>query len=163
MPRGINSKTGHPPNYKHGASKTQLYKTWSNMLYRCRHHKDYLGRGITVCDEWSDFEAFRDWSLKNGWKPNMDHWLSIDRIDNDKGYSPDNCRWTDPRTQANNTKKTRAVTAVGDDGTTLVFSSIHEACRFIGKSKSHAGNITRCCQGHLKKAYGYKWSYLLSE
>jgi hypothetical protein len=60
---------------------------------------DYASRGIRVCDEWlHDYAPFRDWSLANGYAPG----LSIDRIDNDRGYSPDNCRWTTPYVQSRN-------------------------------------------------------------
>ena len=60
----------------------------------------YGGRGITICDEWiNDSNAFERWAVSNGYSDE----LSIDRIDNDKGYSPDNCRWVDKITQQNNT------------------------------------------------------------
>ena len=79
----------------HGMTDSRLYGIWSTMKRRCDNPKVesyrlYGGRGISVCTEWERFEPFRDWSLLNGYKDG----LSIDRIDNDKGYSPDNCKWS---------------------------------------------------------------------
>lgn len=88
--------------------RTKLFMAWSAMKQRCynrnsKSYDDYGGRGITVCDEWqTDFKAFHDWSMANGFADS----LSIDRIDNDKGYSPDNCRWTDAKTQIRNRRNT---------------------------------------------------------
>lgn len=99
----------------HGGSKTRLFHIWSSMRNRCENpsHKDYGyygGRGITVCDEWNEYEAFSKWAYENGYADN----LSIDRIDVNKGYSPDNCRWADAITQANNTRRNRMITYNGE-------------------------------------------------
>lgn len=91
----------------YGGCGTRLYRIYSCMKDRCynksrERYADYGGRGITVCDEWLDsFEAFRDWALNNGYRDD----LSIDRIENDKSCSPENCRWVTVKEQNNNRRK----------------------------------------------------------
>ena len=86
---------------KHGDHKTKLYSVWGNMKDRCLNlnckcYKYYGGRGIDVCESWrTDFISFRDWAVNNGYKEG----LSIDRINNNKGYHPDNCKWSTNREQ----------------------------------------------------------------
>ena len=84
--------------------RKRLYNIYCGMIARCYHsqsisYKYYGGKGITVCDEWKDsFKAFALWAESNGYNDN----LSIDRINNTKGYSPDNCRWIPKNHQQNN-------------------------------------------------------------
>ena len=104
-----------PKNRTHGGSWTRLFKAWSKMRQRCENPSDsgyanYGGRGISVCAEWQRYESFRDWSLANGYADN----LTIDRIDNDGPYAPDNCRWTTAARQANNRRTTVWIEAFGE-------------------------------------------------
>ncbi len=102
---------------KHGFSRTRIYHLYQNMKYRCQSststvYDDYGGRGIEVCDEWSGKEGFTNfynWAIKNGY----DDKLSIDRIDVNGNYSPDNCRWADTEIQCNNTRKSVKLTYKG--------------------------------------------------
>lgn len=95
----------------HRMSNTRLYNIWCAMKQRCYYskHKDYHNYGarcIAVCDEWrNDFVAFYNWAIANGYSDD----LSIDRIDNDKGYSPDNCRWATAREQRLNQRPRKPV------------------------------------------------------
>lgn len=92
----------------HGGSETRLYHVWRGMKERCynRTHKaypDYGGRGITVCDEWLDFTNFRKWAMDSGYDENSPQWTcTLDRVDVNGGYCPQNCRWVDMTEQAKN-------------------------------------------------------------
>ena len=102
----------------HGMSKTRLYTIWRGMHQRCTNpHSDsferYGDRGISVCEEWDEFENFRDWALCNGYESA----LSIDREDNDGDYTPENCRWADAYTQHNNKSNNRIITYAGESDT----------------------------------------------
>lgn len=95
-------------NRTHGFSAERLYKIWIGMKKRCynpkyKQYKDYGGRGIDITHDWlSDFLIFREWSLSNGYRDD----LTIDRVDNDKGYCPANCRWVSMTEQLKNKRGT---------------------------------------------------------
>lgn len=116
------------PRLTHGMTSTPLFTRWIGMKSRCNNPKNkkynrYGGRGIKVCDEWeNDFMAFYNWAISNGFEES----LSIDRIDNNKGYSPDNCRWATPRQQANNTRRNIIVERDGEKVT------LSDLCRNLG-------------------------------
>lgn len=101
--------------YKHGAWRTKLYHVWQCMKDRCHNSKHiqymyYGGRGIYVCNEWlHDYKSFQDWAIRSGYKDG----LLIDRIDNNKGYSPDNCRWATNKEQIRNRNSTIMIESMG--------------------------------------------------
>ena len=88
----------------HNGRRTKLYRTWCAMKERCynKHNKSYKSygkKGIRVCEEWqNNFASFKEWALSNGYVEG----LTIDRIDFNKEYSPNNCRWVDIKTQNRN-------------------------------------------------------------
>ena len=96
---------------KHGYSKTRLYGIWGNMKRRCTDPKSdnynyYGGRGISICDEWlNDSSSFINWAINNGYEKH----LTLDRIDPDGNYCPENCRWITQKEQSNNTRKNRYI------------------------------------------------------
>lgn len=99
------SKTQHRT---HGESKTRLYTIWLNMRRRCNNEKDeayprYGGRGIKICQEWEVYENFKAWAKQAGYIES----LTIDRIDNDAGYCPQNCRWASYAEQRKNQKRVK--------------------------------------------------------
>ena len=109
-------------NMKHGGQKPiyadirechpRLWRIWRGMKNRCYYSKhvafkNYGGRGIKICDEWrKSFRSFAKWALSNGYNDT----LSIDRIDVDGNYSPNNCRWATAKEQSSNTRKRKAAT-----------------------------------------------------
>ena len=103
----------------HGESGTRLYRIWCGMRQRCNNpnHKNYDiygGRGIRVCDDWNDYEIFRNWAMSNGYSDK----LTIDRIDVNGNYEPNNCRWVDFVVQSNN-RSNNHIVKYGDEFITV--------------------------------------------
>ena len=133
----------------HGATRnrksTHLYSVWDGMKERCynrnkAYYHRYGGRGITMCDEWHySFEAFQSWAYENGYRED----LTIDRIDNDKGYCPENCRWVTIKEQSNNKENNHYLTFRGETKTLMQWS---EATGFpfstLSRRASHWKNAT---------------------
>lgn len=113
---------------KHKGSNTRLYKIWLGMKKRCyntssKAYKNYGGRGICVCNEWlNDFESFRTWSLCNGYTSE----LSIDRIDVNGNYCPENCRWINDCAQANNRRNNHLLEYNGEVKTVATWAEEYE-------------------------------------
>ena len=98
-----------------GAIRIRIRSLIASMKNRCNNpnaynYKNYGGRGITICQEWEEFIPFREWANNNGYADN----LTIDRIDVNGNYCPENCRWADIKTQNNNTTRNRLLTAFGE-------------------------------------------------
>lgn len=93
----------------------RLRKIWGSMHERCEyekhpHYHSYGGRGIYVCDEWDEYIPFAKWAFRNGYAES----LTLDRIDNNDGYYPENCRWVTMKEQANN-KRTNHYVNIGGE------------------------------------------------
>lgn len=137
----------------------RLYTIWIGMKQRCHNEKnpaypEYGGRGITVCEEWrNNFPAFYAWAMSSGYRDD----LSIDRIDNDKGYSPDNCRWETRITQSYNRRpfkrpgRCKKIVCVE---TGVVYENLNEIRDKLGISPAC---ISECVHGRQKTAGGFHW------
>lgn len=102
----------------HRQSNTRLYRIWGNMVNRCTNknnpaYQRYGRRGIFVCKDWLHFEPFEKWARKNGYN----NTLTLDRIDNDRGYEPENCRWATAIVQGNNKRSNHLITYQGETKT----------------------------------------------
>lgn len=102
----------------HGHSRERLYRVWKSMLHRClsvhsSSYDSYGGRGIKVCEEWREYDVFKEWALNNGYSEG----LSIDRIDVNGNYCPDNCKFSTTKEQANNKRSNVFVEINGESKT----------------------------------------------
>lgn len=108
-----------------GVVRSRLYTIWGGMKNRCKNPSQsrfnrYGGRGIEVCEEWQNFSSFKEWALANGYTDS----LTLDRINVDEGYSPENCRWVTDKEQANNTSRNRFLTFAGETKTIAQWADV---------------------------------------
>jgi hypothetical protein len=130
--------------------RTRLHRIWTGMLTRCHNPNcqafpRYGGKGVDV--EWPSYEAFREWALANGYRDE----LSIDRRDNEKNYSADNCQWSTAKQQGRNTSQNRAV--IRSDGKR--FNFVSDAAREHGVSTSAIASAIK----RNGTSGGYGWRY----
>ncbi len=125
----------------HGQDGKRLYDIWFHMKSRCYNpkiadFKNYGGRGITVCEEWRhDVQAFYDWAMSHGYRDS----LTLDRIDNNGPYGPENCRWTTRTKQANNTRANRKLTLRGETQTVSEWAAILNISHSTIRRRLHLG------------------------
>lgn len=134
---------------KHGKTNTQLYIVWEGIKDRCLNKRDkayssYGGRGIDICDEWKNsFVAFSEWAYANGYVeeklPSGRNRLMIDRIDNNKGYYPENCRWVTAKVQNNNRRSNRYLTINGETKTIAEWTDYAHFKRNTIKNRLYRG------------------------
>ncbi len=123
----------------HSMLGTPVYKTWSSMKSRCNiksgihNYNNYYARGITVCDKWLKFKRFYQ---DMGDRPKG---MSIERIDNDKGYYKDNCKWATPTEQANNLRTNVRITYGGETKTATQWANIHGVSTGLILTRYHKG------------------------
>lgn len=149
----VDPKDIKPARYKHGDSLRSskyynLHSIWNGMRRRCnctadKSYKDYGAAGIKVCDEWDNlnngYENFKEWSLKHGYEKGK----TIDRINNSKGYSPDNVRWADAIVQANNKTNNTVIEYYGIKHTLAEWCRIFEI-NYDAVVGRHAKNPDKC-------------------
>lgn len=122
--------------YKHGRSGNPLYYVYTAMISRCHNpnnpsYSRYGAIGRLVCEEWrNDIDSFFNWAYANGYQKG----LTLDRIDNEKGYSPENCRWVDRYVQQNNMRRNHFISINGET------HSISEWARLVNIPKGRIVN-----------------------
>lgn len=137
-------------------SNSKLYSVWQGIKRRCygrdwKYYARYGGRGILMCDEWkNDFLKFHDWAMQNGYTDKVKKFeCTLDRIDNDKGYYPDNCRWVAQEVQARNTRRNIWIN-YNDE-----VMCLHDACKKSGISEDGCLRIRKIRRMSPQEAFDF--------
>ena len=147
---------------KHGDRHTKLNTEWRTMRWRCnpknkRHHIWYSDKGIKVCKEWDVYINFKEWAMNDGFEEH----LTIDRIDSDKDYCPENCRWLTKAENVRNIKYSKSwipVLKYDLDGNFIErFPNVSKAHKSVNMSRGIA--IDDCCKGLRDSFKGFRWEY----
>lgn len=117
--------TIHNESPRSGRNASRIYNIWVSMKSRCNNKNNpvymlYGGRGISVCDEWNEFKAFKEWAMNNGYSDQ----LTIDRINVNGNYEPDNCRWATQKEQCRNKRDNHYLTFQGETKTLIEWSEL---------------------------------------
>ena len=150
-------------NHKHGLRNTRFYRIWKGVKQRCTKeystsYKDYGAKGVTISDEWLDFQNFMN-DMHEGYKEHVvihgEKETTIDRIDSTKGYSKDNCRWA-TTSQQNENRKGAGIKfkAISPDGIEYIDRNYSKFAKEHGLAK---GSIKSCLDGNSKQTKGWKF------
>lgn len=164
MNNGCDFSGDKNPNYKTGycvgGKRPSFYHSWQNIKSRCLRvnhpkYKRYGGRGIKVCNEWLDIKNFAEWALSHGWKEG----LTIDRIDNDGDYCPENCRWISVSENSRKKRTTKIDIATAQEIRTRINENWHDLAREYGCTHGNIwfimNNFTHVPEGEcIKKIKG---------
>jgi hypothetical protein len=145
---------------KHGLTNSRIYRIWHLMKDRCNNknnpnYKHYGGRGIKYNKEWIEFIPFYNWAINNGYNDN----LTIERIDVNGNYEPDNCTWIPFFEQHGNTRRNKLFKAIRlSDNYEEIYRNQQDFYRKwnIGSG----GNISSCLKGKIKSCWGWRFEYL---
>ena len=143
----------------HGKSDDRLFTIWMNMKARCyrktsKDYTNYGGRGIKICDEWiNNFQEFYDWAIKNGYSDE----LTIDRIDVNGNYEPDNCRWATREEQENNKRNSFYYEIDGVKHTISEWADLYNMPKELVRTRVKRGmNIKKALTYQKQKPFGFK-------
>lgn len=140
LTRGNTKSCGCWRKRRNGESRTRLYNIWNNMHKRCEnpnhgHYTRYGGRGICICEDWRHYENFKEWALSSGYKDN----LSIDRINVNGNYEPNNCRWVTQKEQMNNIATNKMIIYDGKSYTASQFADFLHVPRYTIRNQMRLG------------------------